>query len=633
MNKLKICSEIKNSLYLHAIFTISKVQNFLFISVMRLCQYQSFLLNQILQSEEINIKQEEGSTSPNLVLDKSKHVVENLSSLWTLYQRHKPNQFKTFYDKKDLKRAKNLKDQADKAYANHQLEKAEQLYNFSIAASPLNLSLTTIYVKLSEIYFETGRFSQSTKIIHHINSLTDNQLDSETKKLIIERLESSSIRLKTHISSASLMPEVAAKFPKSLYDNFTIKTDVLSGRGLIAKSRVKPGEVCAVERAYAACLFLDNFTKKCYSCMSELVIPVGCRCCSHVVYCSKECEVKCWEYQGHRIECQFLGSIILGTPAGRLCIRTVLQGMSDFPELFEERNLGRTNQRYDFHLEKMVEKFEVNGRYREILELHADFQHYMSSSWEQFKKDAVYSIMFADFICSQHRDKFKIKKISREILAYVLLLHYCQKKYNSIILQSYKLDFNHPQVITGFEEYAHGFFPGVSLTNHSCAPNSGALFINDNCYYLATREIQPGFELLNNYGPIFTIMDKSERKERLLSNYGFTCFCLACKGDYPLEDSCKRYLKCENCIETTSETTCPNCGNKIDVEVAISNITEGRKLRNKYKRYLEISDYYRALQYAQSATDKFEESIGLPDFDVAVSLFDFFASWSLFLKN
>jgi len=241
--------------------------------------------------------------------------------------------------------------------------------------------------------------------------------------------------------------------------------------------------------------------------------------------------------------------------------------------------------------------------------------------------------MFADFICNQHREKFNIKKISREVLAYVLLLHYCQKKYNSIILQNYKLDFNHPQIISGYEEYAHGFFPGVSLTNHSCAPNSGAIFIDDRCYYLATRKIQPGNELLNNYGPIFTIMGKTDRKDRLLSNYGFTCFCLACKGDYPLEDPCKRYLKCENCVETTTETTCPNCGVEIDVENAIINITEGRKLRNKYKRYLEISDYYRALRYAQSATEKLEESIGLPDFDVAVSLFDFFTSWSLFLKN
>ena len=258
----------------------------------------------------------------------------------------------------------------------------------------MNSDLVAIYVKLSAIYFETNRFSQTIKIIQHIESLTNIKLDTETQEVLTQRLEYSSVRIKTCISSSSLMPEVEAKIPQSLHENFSIKTDVLSGRGLIAKSCIKPGEICVVEKSYASCLFLDNFTKKCYSCMSELVIPVGCRCCSHVIYCSKECEIKCWDYQGHQIECHFLGSIILGTPGGRLSIRTVLQGMSDFPELFEEKNFsGRTNQRYEFHLEKMMEKFEIKGRYKEILGLHADFQHFMSSSWEQFVKDAIYSVV------------------------------------------------------------------------------------------------------------------------------------------------------------------------------------------------------------------------------------------------
>ena len=39
----------KNSLYLHAFFTISKVQNTIFISGMRLCQYQSFLLRRLYE--------------------------------------------------------------------------------------------------------------------------------------------------------------------------------------------------------------------------------------------------------------------------------------------------------------------------------------------------------------------------------------------------------------------------------------------------------------------------------------------------------------------------------------------------------------------------------------------------------
>lgn len=50
----------------------------------------------------------------------------------------------------------------------------------------------------------------------------------------------------------------------------------------------------------------------------------------------------------------------------------------------------------------------------------------------------------------------------------------------------------------------------------------------------ALRTIQPGEEISENYGPIFTTMPEGERKRKLRLQYWFDCACEACTGHWPL---------------------------------------------------------------------------------------------------
>ena len=50
----------------------------------------------------------------------------------------------------------------------------------------------------------------------------------------------------------------------------------------------------------------------------------------------------------------------------------------------------------------------------------------------------------------------------------------------------------------------------------------------------AIRSIPAGAEISENYGPIFTQDEESERKRKLRLQYWFDCHCEACENHWPL---------------------------------------------------------------------------------------------------
>ena len=87
-------------------------------------------------------------------------------------------------------------------------------------------------------------------------------------------------------------------------------------------------------------------------------------------------------------------------------------------------------------------------------------------------------------------------------------------------------DFN--QQITYNREqlrYATAIYPKVSLLNHSCMPNVLSTF-NENSTIIvvkASKQILPGEEIFNCYGPHYLKMNLLERKQSLLDQYRFDC--------------------------------------------------------------------------------------------------------------
>ena len=73
----------------------------------------------------------------------------------------------------------------------------------------------------------------------------------------------------------------------------------------------------------------------------------------------------------------------------------------------------------------------------------------------------------------------------------------------------------------------------MSLTNHSCSPNTARFSDGPLCVVRASRTINPGEEITDNYGEFYQVSSPDARKDRLRRQYYFECDCKACREDWP----------------------------------------------------------------------------------------------------
>ncbi|EDO42079.1 predicted protein, partial [Nematostella vectensis] len=71
-----------------------------------------------------------------------------------------------------------------------------------------------------------------------------------------------------------------------------------------------------------------------------------------------------------------------------------------------------------------------------------------------------------------------------------------------------------------------GIFPNAVCLNHSCAPNSVAVFNGTNIYIKALEEIPVGEELTISY--IQQLHPRETRQEELQTQFCFYCQCHRC---------------------------------------------------------------------------------------------------------
>jgi len=76
-------------------------------------------------------------------------------------------------------------------------------------------------------------------------------------------------------------------------------------------------------------------------------------------------------------------------------------------------------------------------------------------------------------------------------------------------------------------------YPSVSLTNHSCHPNTTRYTVGTACVLTATRHLAKGEEVLDNYGDHFCSKSSAERQDSLQQHYHFLCSCTACLQGWP----------------------------------------------------------------------------------------------------
>lgn len=78
-----------------------------------------------------------------------------------------------------------------------------------------------------------------------------------------------------------------------------------------------------------------------------------------------------------------------------------------------------------------------------------------------------------------------------------------------------------------------GLYPTVAFFNHSCDPGVARYFNGNVIMLRALKRIPAGSIVAENYGPIFTQVEKTERQAHLLKQYHFNCLCTPCLENYP----------------------------------------------------------------------------------------------------
>ncbi|KAK3488611.1 hypothetical protein B0T13DRAFT_514986 [Neurospora crassa] len=76
---------------------------------------------------------------------------------------------------------------------------------------------------------------------------------------------------------------------------------------------------------------------------------------------------------------------------------------------------------------------------------------------------------------------------------------------------------------------AKGLWAHSSLMNHSCVPNTMRSFVGDMLICRATRDVQEGEELFQQYVPVKTLVDV--RNKEFEEGWGFECRCGLCEGE------------------------------------------------------------------------------------------------------
>lgn len=328
-----------------------------------------------------------------------------------------------------------------------------------------------------------------------------------------------------------------------------IATSPVTGRHPVATQDIRVGDILVIEKPFASVLLPEHLETHCYHCLRHVTVPLPCYQCSTVRYCSEACAKQSWDSY-HSVECQYLDLIhragIGGN--GHLALRIITKAGYEFLKEFRQeiqQGLCESDSRES--------GCRRDGSYvsSDYLPIYCLVTH----SEDRSIGDLFRRTMMAVFLLKtlQGGTFFGKKPCSQKDLAFIgglILRHLQSNPCNAHEVSELQLDLN--SVATSeSSEIASGIYATLSLFNHSCDPTVTRNFYGDTCVVRAIKNIPMGHEISDNYGTLCAVSVKTERHDKLKSQYYFTCQCRACKENFPLyseiPNTSSPVFKCENC--------------------------------------------------------------------------------------
>lgn len=124
-------------------------------------------------------------------------------------------------------------------------------------------------------------------------------------------------------------------------------------------------------------------------------------------------------------------------------------------------------------------------------------------------------------------------------------------------------------------------YPLTSTMNHSCNNNVYRITMGNVCVVKALRQISPGEEILDSYGPHFASNSIEDRIRFLDGQYLFCCNCQACNENWMVYSKLPKDNLCIKCTQCNGKSL-PSGKGKYECSKC-SNIFDARKLMKMTK--------------------------------------------------
>ena len=461
------------------------------------------------------------------------------------------------------------------------------------------------YLEEAKRYIHFSKLDEKTKIVLEKNLENEIKLANSRQIKFSSHQDNFSTKLEVNFKSLSLADErnkVYISASKAVRVSYNLK----SGRYLVANRDIMVGETLVVDTAFASVLLPDIRTQ-CHHCYKWITAVLPCSQCSKVRYCSLLCAKQSWNCY-HSVECKYLDLIhaagigCMAHLALRVVIKAGLKFLREFKQSIEPKGKSKKDP--------VLSGCNENGVYDPSD--YSTIYHLVTHSSDRSISDMFHRTVIAVFLlkCLEGGGFFQIQgetvsQSERVFIGSLILRHLQNLPCNAHEVSNLELDLLSVGT-SQTREIAAAIYATMSLFNHSCDPDVTRNFYGDICVMRSIKNIPAGKEIVDNYGTLYAVEPKIQRKVRLQEQYYFDCCCEACENSWPLyEDLVTQsspVFRCEVCrsplkaCDASKMLKCSHCGKSHDIQ---SKVLLLEKSQEKYLKamndLLEYADVKVAL--------------------------------------
>ncbi|XP_026576946.1 SET and MYND domain-containing protein 4 [Pseudonaja textilis] len=422
--------------------------------------------------------------------------------------------------------------------------------------------LPKIQLRRAECLLSLGRLQEAAGALRSVQEglSADQRLEAARHRVLLGRLdelrggagEESGASLRPPAAPGQAPPDPEPWEESSRVSGTSVAVSLgfsgLKGRHLVAAKDLPPGTLLVREAAFASVLcpgqsLLREGTAQalqdgqpanpdlhCHHCLCPLLASVPCRGCSYSRYCGPACAQLAWSSY-HWAECALGGLLLALGVFCHLAFRTVL--VAGFAQV--EASVAQSQEGGTWPIPGCEADGRYSGSYRAIFSLLPHTERH-SPGFRFLCGLSVAALCRAledaglEAWMAGGAPKSEAAPSALEVLGEAMLRHVLQLQCNGQAVTTLRPSGPEDGLVAGSGQMrlATGFFPALSLLNHSCDPNTSVAFRGCTVEVRALRPIPLGQELLHCYGPHRCRMVAAERRRQLLAQYFFECHCQAC---------------------------------------------------------------------------------------------------------